>query len=352
MAKLRVAIIGASGYTGGELLRLFTQHPNTEVSVVTSREYVGKPIHFIHFNLRNYYKGLRFNKLNIDVITKLSDVVFLALPHGESLKYVPRLLEVGLKVIDLSADFRLKDPEKYKLWYGFEHPYPDLLKKSVYGLPELHRNELRNAELIAVPGCNATAAILSLLPLVKYNLIDISRIIIDIKAGSSERGYKPTLGSHHPEREGCIRPYNAKGHRHSAEVEQEISNLINEEVRVSLIPHAVSSIRGVLASTHTWLINEINNLSLLRYYVSIYSNEPFIRIIHSIPPGYPDPKYVIGSNFADIGFAIEKRVRRLTSFCAIDNLVKGAAGQAIQSFNIAMGFKETTGLELLPPKPV
>ena len=352
MKKVKVCVLGGSGYTGGELLRLLAYHPYVEVTLVTSKEYVGKPVHYVHFNLRGIYRNLKFSELNIDAISKSCEAVFSALPHGVSLNYVPKLLEIGLTVIDLSADFRLKNPELYKIWYGFEHPYPDLLKKAVYGLPELHREELKGAKLIASPGCNATAAILSLLPLVKNKLIDLEKIIVDVKVGSSEAGSKPSIADHHPEREGCIRPYDADGHRHAAEVEQELSEVAKQRVVVSMVPHAVSSIRGALASSHAWLTQSLEDLEILKIYVSTYKNEPFIRIIYKVPPFYPDPKYVIGSNYADIGFAIERRVNRITSFAAIDNLVKGAAGQAIQAFNIAMGFEETAGLLIVPPKPV
>ncbi|MEM0366731.1 MAG: N-acetyl-gamma-glutamyl-phosphate reductase [Acidilobaceae archaeon] len=348
---VRVAIIGASGYTGGELLRLLALHPYVEVTVATSREYVGKPIHIAHFNLRGYYRNLRFSKLDLDTIINSADVVFTSLPHGVSLQYVPKLLESGLRVVDLSADFRLKNPESYRVWYDFEHPYPDLLAKAVYGLPELHREELRGAMLIASPGCNATASILALAPLVKAGIIDTSRIVVDVKVGSSERGSNPTIGSHHPEREGAMRPYEADGHRHAAEVIQELSLLAGRIVNVSLVPHSVGSVRGVLASAHSWLLREVSDIDLFRVYSELYSKEPFIRIIRGVPPGYPDPKYVIGSNYADVGFALELRAGRVTGFAAIDNLVKGAAGQAIQAFNIAMNFEETLGLKLPPLKP-
>jgi len=350
---VRVAVIGASGYTGGELLRILAVHPEVEVTIATSREYVGKPIYFVHFNLRKFYRDLRFSNVNMDKISEKADIVFTSLPHGTSIMYVPRFLEVGLKVIDLSADFRLRSHEEYRKWYGFEHPYPDILKRAVYGLPELHREDIRNAQLVAVPGCNATAVILALAPLVKNMVIEMDKIIADVKVGSSEGGIKPTKGSHHPEREGCIRPYEVEGHRHVVEVVQEMKRLVGKDVGISLVPHAVSSIRGVLASVHTWLIRDLNVNDILRLYVEMYSSEPFIRIVRGVPPGYPDPKYVIGSNYADIGFALEKYIpsRRLTAFCAIDNLVKGAAGQAVQDFNIMMGFDETLGLEIPPLKP-
>lgn len=350
--KINVCVLGGSGYTGGELLRILAVHPYIEVAMVTSKEYVGKPIHYVHFNLRGTYKNLKFSAIDLDQISKRCEVIFSALPHTVSLQYIPNLVDVGLKIVDLSADFRLKNHQLYKIWYNFEHPYPDLLKKAVYGLPELHREELKGAQLVASPGCNATAAILSLIPLVKNGLIDLDRIVVDVKVGSSEAGSKPSLGDHHPEREGCIRPYDPEGHRHVAEVEQEISMLVGKETRISMVPHAVSTIRGALASTHAWLARDVDELDILRAYVNVYKGEPFIRIIHKVPPGYPDPKYVIGSNYADIGFAVEKRVLRITSFCAIDNLMKGAAGQAVQAFNIMMGFEETAGLQILPPKPV
>lgn len=351
MNGVRVCVAGASGYTGGELLRLMSNHPGIEVSVVTSREHVGRPVHFVHFNLRNVYRNLKFSELNIDMFSEKCDAVFLSLPHGVSLNYVPKLMEMGLMVVDLSSDFRLKEPEMYKVWYGYEHPYPDLLKKAVYGLPEIHREELRNAKLIAAPGCNATATLLSLLPLVRGG-VNLERVIVDVKAGSSEAGSRPSLADHHPEREGCIRPYEAEGHRHVAEVEQELRRLSGKGILISMIPHAVGSIRGVLASSHTWIGSELEELDLLRLYVSAYKHEPFVRIVYKTPPGYPDPKYVVGSNYVDVGFALEKRVKRLTAFAAIDNLIKGAAGQAIQAFNVAMGFEETLGLKTAPLKPI
>jgi len=352
LKKVNVCILGGSGYTGGELLRILAGHPNVEVVMATSKEYVGKPVHYVHFNLRGVYKNLKFAPLDIDKITSQCEVAFLALPHGVSLHYVPKLLETGLRVVDLSADFRLKDPSMYKLWYGIEHPYTDLLKKAVYGLPELHRDEIKNAQLVASPGCNATSSILSLIPLVRNSLVDLDRIVIDVKVGSSEAGSKPSIADHHPEREGCIRPYEAEGHRHVAEVEQEISMLAGREVRLTMVPHAVGAIRGSLASTHAWLTRDLGELEMLKAYVGVYKNEPFVRIVYKVPPGYPDPKYVLGSNYADVGFAIDRRVGRVTSFCAIDNLIKGAAGQAVQAFNIMMGFDETLGLRTPPLKPI
>ena len=349
---VRVAVLGASGYTGGELLRILALHPEAEVVVATSREYAGKPIHFVHFNLRGFYRGLRFTPFSLDAVLKAEvDTVFSALPHGVGIEYTRSLYEHGIQVVDLSADYRLKDPELYKKWYGWEHPYPDLLAKAVYGLPELHRDELPGAKLIASPGCNATAAIFAAAPLAREGLVEGDRLVVDVKVGSSEGGSKPTRGSHHPERENAIRPYDAGGHRHAAEAEQELSRLAGRRIRVSLIPHAVSSIRGALASAHAWASRGVTSQELLRLYASFYRGMRFVRLVHGTPPGYPDPKYVVGSNYVDVGFAVEETLGRVTGFAAIDNLVRGAAGQAVQAWNISRGWDEALGLDYPPLKP-
>jgi len=347
---IRAAVLGGSGYTGGELLRLLATHPSVEVFYVTSREYAGAPIHFAHPNLRGYYRGLRFEKLSLDRALE-ADVVFSALPHGVGLETTAKLVESGVQVVDLSADYRLKNPSAYREWYGFEHPYPDLLARAVYGLPELHRDELRGAKLIASPGCNATAAILASAPLVKHGLLEDNRLIVDVKAGSSERGSKPSRSSHHPEREGAMRPYSPRGHRHAAEAEQELARLAGGEVRVSLIPHAVSSIRGVLASAHAWLREGATDMDVARAFSETYRGSRFIRIVAIGAQGTVDPKFVQGSNYADVGYAVEKRIGRVTGFAAIDNLVRGAAGQAIQAFNISRDLPEDAGLGYPPLHP-
>jgi len=348
--KVRVAVVGGSGYTGGELLRILSTHPKVEITMITSREYAGKPVSLVHPNLRGIISQ-NFTTFSLDKVSEKSDAVFLALPHGVSLNYVPKLFEIGLTIIDLSADFRLKNPELYKIWYGYEHPYPDLLDKAVYGLPELHYEELKNAKLVASPGCNATATILALAPVVAYNITDNKKFISDVKVSSSEGGAKPSEGSHHPERQNAIRPYDADGHRHSAEAEQELSRIAKTNINVSIVPHAVSSVRGVLASAHSWVSTDINEIEIWKKIADFYRGRKFIRIVRGNIHPYPDPKYVIGSNFADIGFAYEKRIGRLTTFSAIDNLMKGAASQAVQAFNISMGFEEDEGLRIPPMRP-
>ncbi|WP_069808140.1 N-acetyl-gamma-glutamyl-phosphate reductase [Vulcanisaeta thermophila] len=352
----RVCVVGASGITGGELLRLLLTHPGVDLVCATSREYKGEYLFRIHPNLRGR-TTLTFSDSTIDAVLKAEpDAVFLALPHGQSINWVPKLYETGLTIIDLSADFRLKDPRAYMEWYDFKepHPYPDLLAKAVYGLPELHREELRNAKLIAVPGCMATAAIISLAPPVKQGIIETGRIVVDAKISSSGAGAHAPRLDLHPFRTYVIRPYEVVHHRHTAEIEQELSRLTNREVKVAFTPHAVDLVRGILTTSHTWLTKEVTEPDIWKTYRSMYNNEPFIRIVKDRAgyQRYPDVKYVIGSNLVDIGFEIDQRLNRLVILAAIDNLMKGASGQAVQAFNIAMGFEETTALTTIPLYPV
>jgi len=354
---IKVAIVGGSGYTGGELLRILAVHPKVEVVAVTSREYAGKPVYYAHPHLRGIYKAsLKFKKLErpediADVVGDV-DLVFLALPHKVSLHYVPKALEVGYKVVDLSADYRLKRLEDYKRWYGYEHPYPDLLEKAVYGLPELYGDKIKNAKLVANPGCNATSSILATIPPAAEGIIDVEHIVVDVKVGSSEAGAKPYRGGHHPEREGTARPYDAEGHRHVAELEQAIRDFVGKDVKVAFTPHAVSMIRGSLASAYSWLTKDVTPLDVQRAYAKYYAGKRFVKIVRGPPMPYPDVKNVYGSNYAEVGFALDKRVGRLAMFAAIDNLMKGAAGAAVQNMNIMMGLEEDEGLKyLIPVRP-
>ena len=345
----KAAILGASGYTGGELLRLLALHPEMEVVYASSREYRGKPIHYAHPALQGYYRGLRYQDLSLEAILSVEpDIVFNALPHTVGAALTGELYDAGLTIVDLSADYRLASLEEYEKWYG-EHPRPDLLGKSVYGLPELHREELRGAKLIAAPGCNATAAILAAAPLAL--LPGVEWFIVDVKVGSSEHGSKPARGTHHPEREGSARPYSGEGHRHEAEAEQELSRLASHRVRVSLVPHAVPLTRGALASAHTLPGEPVDVQSVSRAYSRFYRGARFVRIARFGPLKYPDVKNVVGSNYADVGYAVDSRTGRVSGFAAIDNLVRGAAGQAIQSLNIALGLPEDLGLSMPPLRP-
>ena len=342
---MRVSIIGGSGYAGGELIRELLFHPKVEMSMVVSRSNVDEYVFRIHPNLRGYTE-LKFSPLNISAITSNSDLVFTAIPHGTSAELVPKLLETGIKVIDLGADYRLKDPSEYPKWYGWAHPRPELLKEAVYGLPELHRNEIKNAKLVACPGCMATATILALAPPIKERVIESERIVVDAKIGSTGAGNTPTKASHHPERASGVRPYKTVGHRHIPEMEQELSLLTDAKPRISFTPHAIPIIRGILSTVHTYPTKALALPDIWKMYRSMYSQEPFIRLVkdrkglHQLP----DPKVTTGSNFCDIGFEIDLHVMRLVILSAIDNLVKGASGQAVQCLNIMLGIDERTGI--------
>jgi N-acetyl-gamma-glutamyl-phosphate/LysW-gamma-L-alpha-aminoadipyl-6-phosphate reductase len=343
---MRIGIIGGSGYVGGELLRLLLMHPQVEVTMVTSRQVVGEYIFNVHPNLRGLTQ-LKFVPMDIAELQKNCDLIFTATPHGGSVNLVPQLLEAGLKVIDMSADFRLKNPADYEVYYGWKHAHPEMLKTAAYGLPELHREEIKNATLVACAGCEATAAILALAPVVKAGLVDKDKIIVDLKVGSSGGGSKPTPASHHPERFGGVRPYKVVGHRHIAEVEQELNALGNEPVKISFTPHAVNMVRGILATIHTFPKQPITSKDLWKALRGMYSTEPFIRLVKYLKGQYqlPDPKITMGTNFCDIGFEIDEHANRLLLFSALDNMVKGASGQGVQCLNIMMGIDETTALK-------
>jgi N-acetyl-gamma-glutamyl-phosphate/LysW-gamma-L-alpha-aminoadipyl-6-phosphate reductase len=344
--KLKIGIIGGTGYVGSELLRLLLLHPQVEVTIVTSRQTAGEYVFNVHPNLRGL-TDLKFVPLDIAEIQKNCDLVFTATPHGGAVNLVPKLLEAGLKVIDMSADFRLKNPDDYDKWYGWKHTNPQLLSEAAYGLPEFHRQEIKNARLVACPGCMATATILALAPAIKADLVEKNRIVADVKIGSSGGGSKPTIASHHPERFGGVRPYNVTGHRHIAEIEQELNALSSEPVMVAFTPHAVNMVRGILSTVHTFPKTPLATKDLWKTLRSTYEGEPFIRFVKYQKGAYqlPDPKVTLGTNFCDIGFELDPRASRLLLFSALDNMVKGASGQGVQCLNIIMGIDETTGLK-------
>ena len=331
---------------GGELLRLLLPHPEVELTTVTSRQNAGEYVFTVHPNLRGATQ-LKFTPLNISHATENCDLVFAAMPHSKSVNLVPQLLETGIKVIDMSADYRLKNPADYDRWYGWKHTHPELLKEAVYGCPELHRQEIKDAQLVACPGCMSTATILGLAPLVKAEAIEKERIVADVKIGSSGAGRKPTIASHHPERFGGVRPYKVVGHRHLAEIEQELNLLTNDSVIVSFSPHAVNIIRGILSTIHAFLKKPLTTREIWKLYRSHYKGEPFVRFVKFKKGPYqlPDPKVAMGTNFIDIGFEIDSRANRIIVFSAIDNLMKGASGQGIQCLNIMLGVDEKTGIE-------
>ena len=341
---MKVGIVGGSGYTGGELLRLLLRHPKVEVAQVTSDSMAGKPIGRAHPNLR------KVTDLTFTPHSDLEpcDLLFLAMPHGRSMGRMSEFLVRAGKVIDLSADFRLKDPALYREYYGVEHPRPDLLAQSVYGLPELHRQAIRQATLVSGPGCIATAAILAIHPLAKAGLIDPERLVVDAKTGSSAGGVDGGTASQHPERSGVMRIYAPVGHRHTAEIEQETG------VKVALSCHAVEAVRGILATCHAFLQDSVTSKDLWRVYREAYHGEPFVRIVTE-PAGlyrYPEPKILAGTNFCDVGFALDAHANRVVAVAALDNLMKGAAGTAVQCMNLVAGYPETMGLDFLGLHPV
>jgi N-acetyl-gamma-glutamyl-phosphate/LysW-gamma-L-alpha-aminoadipyl-6-phosphate reductase len=350
-----VGVVAASGYIGGELLRLLLAHPGVELAIATSRKYAGEYVFRVHPNLRGVTE-MKFIDYDLSKITASADLVFTALPHGESIKYVPQLAESGMKVVDLSADYRLKDPAMYDRWYGFEHPSPDLLRRFVYSVPEINREDVRRASLVSSPGCMAIASILALTPLLKDRElgIDHHHVIVDAKIGSSGAGGKPSTSTHFSERYNVVRPYAPAGHRHSAEIEQVLSAVAGEAVEVSMSAHAVNMVRGILSTCHLFSGSKVEPVSLWKAYRSMYSSSYFIRMVRDKkgPFRLPDPKLVTGSNFCDIGFETEARTGRIVAFSAIDNLIKGAAGNAIQSMNLMVGLDEKTGLESAPLHPV
>ncbi len=351
---MEVGVIAASGYAGGEAVRLLSSHPNVDLNYITSRKLISKYFHSIYPNLRNIL-NLKFEEYSIEKAKEKCDIVFLAVPHGISQGMVPELLESGLKVVDLSADFRLKDKNIYQTYYKNEHSHPELLDKAVYGLPELHREEIKKANLIAVAGCHASSAIYGLYPLVNENLIQVNNIIVDSKTGSSGSGASINESTHHPIRANSIRPYKMTGHRHTAEIEQELTlilkkkNKLKQEVKVGFSAHAVNLVRGILSTSHVFFddTRKIDEKVLFKAYRRIYNNEPFIRLVNQKTGVFrlPDPKLIIGTNYSDIGFQIDTRMNRIVVLCALDNLVKGTAGNAIQCMNIMCGFPETSGLE-------
>ena len=333
---MKVGVLGAGGYAGGELLRLLSGHPEVSEIVAGSESLAGKPVTVAHPNLRKR-TSLEFVRYD-DV--RACDVLFLSLPNGAH-----RLGEFrsrGTLVIDLSSDHRLRDQAAYTTWYGSEHPHPELLGAAVYGIPELHRDDLRTAKLVTGAGCNATATVLAVLPLARAGFIDLSRpVVVECKVGSSEGGREAGDDSHHPERAGVVRSFKPVGHRHTAEVEQEL------DIRVQLSVTAVELVRGVLATAHVPVRSGVDEKACWRAYRDAYANEPFVRIVKERSGifRYPEPKLVAGSNFADVGFAVDPRGERVVALCAIDNLVKGAAGNGVQAMNVACGFAETAGLE-------
>jgi N-acetyl-gamma-glutamyl-phosphate/LysW-gamma-L-alpha-aminoadipyl-6-phosphate reductase len=346
VSQIKASIVGGSGYAGGEVLRLLLGHPQVDVAQATSESHLGEYVYQMHPNLRKR-STLKFSSRHT---LEACDVLFLALPHGESQKNIEHYASLAPRIVDLAGDFRLRQPDLYKKFYGETHSAPAWLDRFVYGLPELHRDELRSAQFASGVGCNATAANLALLPLVRAGLIDVSRpVIVDIKVGSSEAGASPNPGSHHPERSGIIRTFSTYGHRHTAEVIQELGL-----ADVHLTMTSVDLVRGALAAAHAFVKPGVVEKDLWRAYRALAEEEPFVRLVKDRRGIYrvPEPKILAGSNYIDLGFDLDAESGRVVSMAAIDNLMKGAAGSAVQCMNLMCGFEETSGLEFSGLHPI
>lgn len=350
--RTKVAIIGASGYSGEELVRLLLNHPRAELVAVTSRQYAGKTVAeiFPKFASHPTAKLLEFALPDAGKLAQQADVIFLALPHGVAAEYAVPLVNAGCKVIDLSADFRLRQEHVYREFYGSDHPAPELLARAVYGLPEFYREQIKSSSLIASPGCYPTSVLLPVLPLLRAKLIKPSGIIADSMSGVSGAGRKTDLAYLYCECNESVRPYGVPRHRHLSEIEQELSLAAGEGVTIQFTPHLIPVNRGILTTLYlepeshfksdaetAALAGQINEC-----YANAYTNEPFVRVLAGT--ALPDTKNVVGTNMIEIGWRLDPRTGRLIVMSAEDNILKGASGQAVQSFNISCGYEETAGL--------
>lgn len=345
--KTRVGIIGATGYTGVELLRLLLHHPEVEVTALTSQKYAGVPIGQVFPSLAKRVE-IKCEELSVEQISKKADFVFTALPHKTAMETVPLFYYAGKKVVDLSADFRLKDSTVYERWYQ-KHTASDLLGESVYGLPELHRDKIRSAKIVGNPGCYPTGALIGLIPLIQKGLISPEGIVIDSKSGVSGAGRDVVLESLFCEVNEGVKAYKIFAHRHTPEIEQEASLLAQKKIGVTFVPHLIPMDRGILTTLYVHLTKKMKTEDLLNAFQEYYEGEPFVRIY---PKGkLPNTKDVRGSNFCDIGLAVSESGDHAVIVTAIDNLVKGASGEAIQNMNIMLGYPESMGLEVVPLTP-
>ena len=344
MNKMDVCVVGASGYGGGELLRLLATHPRVSVRAAFSSTYAGKPITASFPNLAGHLPHLTFSEYGDGVEAAQCDVVFLAQENGKAMKMAPQLLEAGCKIVDLSADFRFRDTSLYEAWYKMPHASPAWNSQAVYGLPELFAEPIKAAPVVGNPGCYTTASILALAPLLKEGLIAPSSVVIDAKSGVSGAGRaKFALDYHYPEINESVSAYKVAGtHRHTPEIEATLSEFCGlSDFRVSFTPHLMPMTRGILATCYGVLTSNTDTKSLYDLYLNFYASAPFVVITED---PLPATKHTLGSNRCHIGLAVDKRTNRVTVLSAIDNLVKGAAGQAVQNMNLMCGFEETDGL--------
>jgi len=339
--------VGATGYTGVELLRLLLRHPKVEVTALTSQKYEGVPIDQVFPSLKKHLE-LTCEALSTEQVSEKTDFVFTAVPHKTAMETVPLFYRMGKRVVDLSADFRLKDPSVYECWYQ-KHTASELLSQSIYGLPELHREEIRDAKIVGNPGCYPTGALIGLIPLIKEKLISLEGIVVDSKSGVSGAGREVVLESLFCEVNEGVKAYKIFAHRHTPEMEQELSLMARREVHITFVPHLIPMDRGILTTLYVRLTQKASTEDLIDLFQESYRREPFVRIY---PKGkLPNTKDVRGSNFCDIGVVVNEADGRAVIVTAIDNLVKGASGEAIQNMNIMLGYPETMGLDVVPLTP-
>jgi len=341
---IKVIICGGSGYTGGELLRILSLHKGVAVAGVTSEKSAGKSVTHLFPHLLNY-SHLVYEPLDRETIVRKADLFFMALPHGTSQEAVDFFLNKGKTVIDLSADYRIRNSLQYEQWYNVPHRFPSTLKKAVYGLPEIYRKRIKKAKLIANPGCYPTGALLGLLPALKKKLIDPSSITIDSKSGTSGAGRNPSVATAYCEVNEGFKAYAVGTHRHIPEIEQEIAAIINKPVMIDFTPHLLPVDRGILTTIYARFIKKLPIDEVLRVYRNMYRKEPFVRVL---PPGsLPNLKNVRGTNYCDIGLVVNTRTNTLIIITVIDNLVKGASGQAVQNMNLILGYPEKTAIDAM-----
>lgn len=338
---IKAAVLGATGYAGIELVRLLTNHPDVSIEIVGSQSFAGKKISDVYQNLRHVLE-IECTELDLDAVAKC-DVAFTALPHGASKSVIPAILERGVKVIDLSGDYRYDDAKVYEEWYGEPHSSPELLQESVYGLCELHRDKIKTARLIGNPGCYTTCSILGAAPLLAKGLADTKNIIVDAKSGVTGAGRGLGLAYHFCECTENTKAYKIAKHRHTSEIEQELSNVAGQPIMLSFTPHLIPQKRGILATIYMNLNKPCTTEELVGVYQEYYRNELFVRIKKA--GELPETKHVAGSNFVDIGLCVDQRLNRAVVVSAIDNIVKGAAGQAVQNMNLMFGLPESTALK-------
>jgi N-acetyl-gamma-glutamyl-phosphate reductase len=339
-----IGIIGASGYTGAELARILCNHPHIKITAATSRQYEGIKLSEVFPHLRNKVDIICEN-LNIEELCSRADVFFTAVPHKTAMSIVPQLLAAGKKVIDLSADFRIRDVSVYEQWYQ-KHSAPKLLQKAVYGLPELYREKIKQTSLVANPGCYPTSILLGLAPLLENKAILPQTIIADSKSGTSGAGRSASVATLYCEVTDGFRPYSVGSHRHTPEIEQEVSLFCGEDIAISFTPHLLPISRGILSTIYATLEEGVTKEKINEMYMSKYQDEEFVRVLGDNK--FPATQYVRGSNYCDIGFKIDSRTNRIIIMSAIDNIVKGASGQAIQNMNLVCGFNENEGLHGAP----